>query len=380
LLDVCVDLWFIVLKMSEDSSRVFDSDVKDVYKFGRVLGKGGYATVRKGTHKETSSVHAVKIIHKTALNKVDIENLKTEISLLLKVDHPNVVQTKEVYNPPGDPDVYIVMELMEGGELFDRIVAKDRYSEHESRVAFFDIVNAVLYCHEQGIVHRDLKPENLLYSSKGDDAVLKLADFGLAKMLQHNQLLTSACGTPGYVAPEMLKKKSYGKEVDMWSLGVILYILVAGYPPFYQEDHNEMFRAICAADYDFPSPEFDDVGDDIIEVIQGLMCVDPSKRMTCKDVLASRFMTKENVSTVHRDAVVAKMKSYNARRRFKKGILAVQIATMMGSFGAQKRKGGGGLLAAAKASAAAVAASTETSDSAPTTVEPAPSDSTASVE
>ena len=110
------------------------------------------------------------------------------------------------------------------------------------------------------------------------------------------------------------------------------------------------------------------------------MCVDPSKRMTCKDVLASRFMTKENVSTVHRDAVVAKMKSYNARRRFKKGILAVQIATMMGSFGAQKRKGGGGLLAAAKASATAVAASTETSDSAPTTVEPAPSDSTASVE
>jgi len=145
------------------------------------------------------------------------------------------------------------MELMTGGELFDRIVEKEHYSEKEAADTIRPIVDAIRYCHEMGIAHRDLKPENLLYSSPDPSAVLKITDFGLAKVL-NNELMTTACGTPGYVAPEIIEGKGYGPAVDYWSLGVIIYVMLCGYPPFYEETNEKLFDMIKTAKYEFPSP------------------------------------------------------------------------------------------------------------------------------
>jgi len=147
----------------------------------------------------------------------------------------------------------LVMELMTGGELFDRIVEKEHYSEKEAADTIRPIVDAIRYCHEMGIAHRDLKPENLLYSSPDPSATLKITDFGLAKVL-NNELMTTACGTPGYVAPEIIEGKGYGPAVDYWSLGVIIYVMLCGFPPFYEETNEKLFDMIKGAKYEFPSP------------------------------------------------------------------------------------------------------------------------------
>lgn len=248
--------------------------------------------------------------------------------------------------------MYVVMELMSGGELFDRIVEKDKYTEEETRVAFKMIMNAMGYLHDNDIVHRDLKPENLLYSSDEPHAELKVADFGLAHMVSDNQLLKHVCGTPAYVAPEMLAKKGYGKAADMWSLGVILYILLSGCPPFYQEDHAELFQAIMTGDYDYPSPDWDDVSPKARDLVEKLMCVDPASRLNVKQVLEHEFMVDE-ASSKHKEGACKALRRFNARRRFKKGILAVQmIAAMSNAVKVHKKDGegnggGGGVSAAA---------------------------------
>jgi calcium/calmodulin-dependent protein kinase I len=241
-------------------------DIKQTYKLGRMLGKGGYAIVKKGKCFADGKEHAVKIIRRDTLSKQDLKNLSIEIELIQRLNHEHIVSTKEIFAPADEPFVYIVMELMAGGELFDRIVEKECYSEEETQKAFADILKAMKFLHDEGIVHRDLKPENLLYNTKADDAVLKLADFGLAHLIKEGQLLQSACGTPCYVAPEILAKQGYGKEVDMWSLGVILYILLSGCPPFYQEENSELFAAILAGDYTFPSPDWDDISENAIDL------------------------------------------------------------------------------------------------------------------
>jgi len=150
------------------------------------------------------------------------------------MDHPNVVKLYEIFDE-GDC-MYLVLELMSGGELFDRVVEKEHYSEKEAADTIRPIVDALRYCHSMGIIHRDLKPENLLYANRELSAIIKITDFGLARFLE-GELATTACGTPGYVAPEILEGKGYGKEVDYWSIGVIIYILLCGFPPFYEENN-----------------------------------------------------------------------------------------------------------------------------------------------
>jgi calcium/calmodulin-dependent protein kinase I len=361
------------VELVEAEGMVMNEPIRDFYKLGRILGQGGYAAVKSAKRLSDGQHFAVKVIHKSALNKKELKNLRIELQMVAKVKHENVVHTEAIFCPVNETDVYIVMELMAGGELFDRIVSKEVYNEQEARVAFKDMLMAVKYLHSHDIVHRDLKPENLLYQSNAPDAKLKLADFGMAHMLKDTQLLSSACGTPGYIAPEMMVKKGYGKEVDMWSLGVILYIMLSGCPPFYQEDHLELFRAIMAADYDFPSPDWDLVSPEAVDLVKGLMCLDPKVRLTPDQAMEHPFMQSDKLGG-HMDIAVTKMKKYNARRRFKKGILAVQIATMMKNSTRSKNKESTSLddgLAALKA--AVSAPSTQSSDEAT----PAATDATA---
>ena len=204
------------------------------YKLGRVLGQGAFAKVKLATCTKDNVKWAVKVISRRSLSASDSESLKKEMSILQKVAHKNIVRTKEIYDTPNF--TYIVMECMSGGELFDRIVDMGSYTELEAKTAFWDIMSAISYCHSHGVVHRDLKPENILYTSAAPDADLKLADFGLADVINSDQCFMPR-GYTIHIAPEILRKE-YGKEVDVWSAGVILYILICGF-------HHSTLMTMC---------------------------------------------------------------------------------------------------------------------------------------
>jgi calcium/calmodulin-dependent protein kinase I len=213
-----------------------------------VLGEGAYSIVRPAISKTSHEKVAVKIINKAGLSAEDEKDLKQEVSILKRLRHPNIVKLVDFFEEP--LTYIIVMEYIEGGELFDRIIQKNYYTEKEARDCVFAMLSAVKYIHDRDIVHRDLKPENLLLQSMSDDADVKIADFGFSSEV-NGENLTQQCGTPGYVAPEILAHKTYGKPVDMWSLGVIMYILLGGYPPFHHENQKELFKLIMAGKFEF---------------------------------------------------------------------------------------------------------------------------------
>jgi calcium/calmodulin-dependent protein kinase I len=210
--------------------------------------------------------------------EVNSDSLKTEVHILKSVNNPNIVELLDVYED--DENVYLVMELLTGGELFDRIVNKypNGYSEKTASILIKKIVSSIQYLHKLGVVHRDLKPENLLYASEDNDSDIKITDFGLAKIANGEVMLKTACGTPNYVAPEVLLNHGYDSSVDMWSIGVILYILLCGFPPFYSENTPELFDQIINGVYDFPSPYWDNISNSAKSLIQGLLQVDPKKK------------------------------------------------------------------------------------------------------
>lgn len=215
-------------------------------------------------------------LNRQSLDDDEENSLQLEVEILSEVDHPNVVKLIEIYDEGAV--LFLVMELMSGGELFDRIVEKEAYSEKEAASTIKPIVDAIRYCHDNGIVHRDLKPENLLYETEEQTSIIKISDFGLARFVQE-ELATTACGTPGYIAPEIVEGKGYGKEVDYWSIGIILYIMLCGFPPFYDDNNQKLFEAITSCKYEFPSPYFDKVSDSAKDLISKILVRDPKDRL-----------------------------------------------------------------------------------------------------
>lgn len=235
--------------------------IRDHYTFLEVIGEGAFGSVLKATDNNTGNEYAIKVIKKEDLSPEDLKNLYTEVNVTANVNHPNIVRMLDAYQ--SDQAYFIVFELMNGGELFDMIVEKECYSEMEAARAFRPVVDAIRYCHSKGIVHRDLKPENLLYLDENLDSTIKVSDFGLARILDSkSQLMSTMCGTPAYLAPEIIKNERYGPACDCWSLGVILYVILCGYPPFGDEANEEMFCKIKEASIDFPSPEWDEISDE----------------------------------------------------------------------------------------------------------------------
>uniref|UniRef100_A0A0K8VG67 Calcium/calmodulin-dependent protein kinase type 1 n=1 Tax=Bactrocera latifrons TaxID=174628 RepID=A0A0K8VG67_BACLA len=232
-------------KMKKDNKELNkQASIEEKYNLHGLLGTGAFSEVRLAESKENPDDHfAVKIIDKKALKGKE-ESLENEIRVLRRLAHPNIVQLLETFEDKWK--VYLVMELVTGGELFDRIVEKGSYTEKDASDLIRQILEAVDYMHEQGVVHRDLKPENLLYYSPNNDSKIMISDFGLSKM-EDSGIMATACGTPGYVAPEVLAQKPYGKAVDVWSIGVISYILLCGYPPFYDENDANLFAQILKA-------------------------------------------------------------------------------------------------------------------------------------
>merc|ERR1712137_38511 len=272
-------------RMIEDGSREEVAEkIEDVYSFEKELGRGAFSVVKLGRHKKTKEEVAIKVIEKKNVEQ-DLHRLATEMQVLKSVDHPNIIKLKEIFET--DEMLYIVTEVVTGGELFDRIVDKGSYSERDAAILVQKLVTAIEYLHSKNIVHRDLKPENLLLKSSEQDTEIKLADFGLSKVLGQEVMMQTACGTPGYVAPEILQssESGYGKEVDMWSVGVITYILLCGFPPFYNDNVAQLFESIIKADFDYPSDYWDHISDDAIDFIDSLLIAEPSKRMSATEAL-----------------------------------------------------------------------------------------------
>ncbi|XP_067614474.1 calcium/calmodulin-dependent protein kinase type 1 [Eurosta solidaginis] len=225
--------------------------------------------------------------------------------------------------------VYLVMELVTGGELFDRIVEKGSYTEKDASGLIRQILEAVDYMHEQGVVHRDLKPENLLYYSSDEHSKIMISDFGLSK-IEDSGIMATACGTPGYVAPEVLSQKPYGKAVDVWSIGVISYILLCGYPPFYDENDANLFAQILKGEFEFDSPYWDEISDSAKHFIQNLMCVDMDKRYTCKQALSHPWISGNAARNKNIHGTVAEQLKKNfAKSRWKQAYYAATVIRQM---------------------------------------------------
>ncbi|XP_071520353.1 calcium/calmodulin-dependent protein kinase type 1 isoform X1 [Panulirus ornatus] len=221
------------------------------------------------------------------------------------------------------------MELVTGGELFDRIVEKGSYTEKDAADLIRQVLEAVDYMHDQGVVHRDLKPENLLYFSQDEDSKIMISDFGLSKM-EDSGIMATACGTPGYVAPEVLAQKPYGKAVDVWSIGVIAYILLCGYPPFYDENDANLFAQILKGEFEFDSPYWDEISDSAKDFIRQLMCVDVEKRYTCKQSLRHPWICGNAASdrNIH-SSVSEQLKKNFAKSRWRQLMHAIVMVHKM---------------------------------------------------
>ncbi|XP_017155660.1 calcium/calmodulin-dependent protein kinase type 1 isoform X2 [Drosophila miranda] len=310
--------------MKELSKQV---SIEEKYNLHGLLGTGAFSEVRLAESKDTPGDHfAVKIIDKKALKGKE-ESLENEIRVLRRLTHPNIVQLLETYEDKSK--VYLVMELVTGGELFDRIVEKGSYTERDASHLIRQILEAVDYMHEQGVVHRDLKPENLLYYSPEDDSKIMISDFGLSKM-EDSGIMATACGTPGYVAPEVLAQKPYGKAVDVWSIGVISYILLCGYPPFYDENDANLFAQILKGEFEFDSPYWDEISESAKQFIKNLMCVTVEKRFTCKQALAHPWISGNEASSKNIHGTVSEQLKKNfAKSRWKQAYYAATVIRQM---------------------------------------------------
>ncbi|XP_077999444.1 calcium/calmodulin-dependent protein kinase type II subunit delta-like isoform X6 [Glandiceps talaboti] len=300
----------------------------DEYDLKEELGKGAFSIVKRCVRKSTGQEFAAKIINTKKLSARDFQKLEREARICRLLKHPNIVRLHDSIAEEGFH--YLVFDLVTGGELFEDIVAREYYSEADASHCIQQILESVEHCHRNGVVHRDLKPENLLLASKEKGAAVKLADFGLAIEVQGDQQAWFGfAGTPGYLSPEVLRKDPYGKPVDIWACGVILYILLVGYPPFWDEDQHRLYAQIKAGAYDYPSPEWDTVTPEAKNLINSMLQVIPAKRITASEALKHPWIcNRERVaSNLHRQETVDCLKKFNARRKLKGAILTTMLAT-----------------------------------------------------
>ncbi|CAL0317475.1 unnamed protein product [Lupinus luteus] len=299
-------------------------DVKQFYTLGKELGRGQFGVTYLCTENSTGLQYACKSISKKKLvTKSDKEDIKREIQIMQHMSgQQNIVEFKGAYEDRNS--VHVVMELCAGGELFDRIIAKGHYSERAAASICRQIVNVVHICHFMGVMHRDLKPENFLLSSKDDKAILKVTDFGLSVFIEEGKVHREIVGSAYYVAPEVLNRR-YGKEIDMWSAGVILYILLSGVPPFWAETEKGIFDAILQGHIDFESQPWPNISNSAKDLVRKMLTQDPKKRITSTRVLEHPWIREDgNAPDKPIDsAVLSRMKQFRTMNKLKKLALKV---------------------------------------------------------
>uniref|UniRef100_A0A8C9KJ82 calcium/calmodulin-dependent protein kinase n=1 Tax=Panthera tigris altaica TaxID=74533 RepID=A0A8C9KJ82_PANTA len=290
--------------------------------------RGAFSVVRRCVKKTSTQEYAAKIINTKKLSARDHQKLEREARICRLLKHPNIVRLHDSISEEGFH--YLVFDLVTGGELFEDIVAREYYSEADASHCIHQILESVNHIHQHDIVHRDLKPENLLLASKCKGAAVKLADFGLAIEVQgEQQAWFGFAGTPGYLSPEVLRKDPYGKPVDIWACGVILYILLVGYPPFWDEDQHKLYQQIKAGAYDFPSPEWDTVTPEAKNLINQMLTINPAKRITADQALKHPWVCQRSTvaSMMHRQETVECLRKFNARRKLKGAILTTMLVS-----------------------------------------------------
>ncbi|XP_075881966.1 calcium/calmodulin-dependent protein kinase (CaM kinase) II beta 1 isoform X20 [Nelusetta ayraudi] len=309
----------------------------DEYQLYEELGKGAFSVVRRCVKLCTGQEYAAKIINTKKLSARDHQKLEREARICRLLKHPNIVRLHDSISEEGFH--YLLFDLVTGGELFEDIVAREYYSEADASHCIHQILESVHHIHQHEIVHRDLKPENLLLASKCKNAAVKLADFGLAIEVQGDQQAWFGfAGTPGYLSPEVLRKEAYGKPVDIWACGVILYILLVGYPPFWDEDQHKLYQQIKAGAYDFPSPEWDTVTPEAKNLINQMLTINPAKRITAQEALKHPWVCQRSTvaSMMHRQETVECLKKFNARRKLKGAILTTMLVSRNFSVGSRQ--------------------------------------------
>jgi len=306
------------------------------YKTGRTLGQGTYAVVKEAQHIKTGAYYAVKIINKKLMEGRE-HMVRNEINVLKKVSqgHRNILTLVDYFETVNN--LYLVTDWALGGELFDRILQKGSYFERDAANLVRSITEAVAYLHDNGIVHRDLKPENLLFRTQDEDSDLLIADFGLSRIIDSEKfhVLTTTCGTPGYMAPEIFKKTGHGKPVDLWAIGVITFFLLCGYTPFDRESTKEEMQAILNADYKFEQEYWEGVSDTAKDFIARLLTIDPDRRLNAHQALTHPWLTEPLASPVgeqpNRDLLNNVRYNFNARKTFKKAVDAVKVINSLKS-------------------------------------------------
>jgi len=286
------------------------------------IGRGGFATVMRGQRRKDSLAVAVKVVDTSNASKVMLTLMLGEIDIMKELDQRNIVKLYSFFERP--PKLFITMELMGGGELFDRIAKISEHDENDARTVIRDVLTALAYMHAKGIMHRDMKPENLLLTA--DYSTVKLADFGFSKHVNGEEK-GDICGTPEYVAPEMLMKKPYGVQIDMWSTGVILYILLSGCAPFQELKRSTLFQKIKSGEYSFYEKYWRGVSAEAKDLVSALLTLDPLKRLTASQALNHEWMTSSEEKLKSFPVSEDKMKGF---RRFnaKRKIMAVARAVI----------------------------------------------------
>ncbi|XP_052335210.1 calcium/calmodulin-dependent protein kinase type II subunit gamma-like isoform X11 [Oncorhynchus keta] len=326
----------------------------DDFQLYEELGKGAFSVVRRCVKLCSGQEYAAKIINTKKLSARDHQKLEREARICRLLKHSNIVRLHDSISEEGFH--YLLFDLVTGGELFEDIVAREYYSEADASHCITQILDSVHHIHQHDIVHRDLKPENLLLASKCKNAAVKLADFGLAIEVQGDQQAWFGfAGTPGYLSPEVLRKEAYGKPVDIWACGVILYILLVGYPPFWDEDQHKLYQQIKAGAYDFPSPEWDTVTPEAKNLINQMLTINPAKRITAQEALKHPWVCQRSTvaSMMHRQETVECLKKFNARRKLKGAVLTAMLVSRNFSVGARSATAPISVSAAAAAAAAA---------------------------
>ncbi|KAG4074962.1 hypothetical protein HA402_014541 [Bradysia odoriphaga] len=299
---------------------------KNYYETYEILGEGAFGTVRRCIDKGTREEFAVKIIEKT-MEKVDLENVLYEAEICRKLQHPNIVRLLETFDERGQ--LYLVFDLVVGGELFHDVTNLKFYSEELASRSMQEVLQAVNFCHKKGVVHRDLKPENILLTSKTEPRSIKIADFGLAVEVRGDERrLHGKAGTPLYMAPEILEGYRYGKPVDMWSCGVILYLLLIGDEPFVGRTTNDLFEKIKAGVYHYPASRKDSISAEAKDIVKRMLTMNPDKRITASEALKHPWIRQPEIVAprVHLAKTIGHLKKFNARRKFRAAALAAVAA------------------------------------------------------
>jgi len=296
----------------------------ELYRLKGVLGTGAFSTVREGYHRSNIDIsYAVKCINRKKLSEEDEAALLDEVAILKEMKHIHIIRLFDFFSE--DTTYYLIMERMRGGELFDRIVAKAYYNEKEARDTCIIVLEAVLYCHDHHVAHRDLKPENLLLLSESDDSAVKIADFGFAKKVYKQNSLKTQCGTPGYVAPEILEGTLYDERADMWSVGVILYILLGGYPPFIESTQRDLFKKIRKGEYEFHEEYWGTVSEGAKDLISSLLKVDQGKRLTARQALDNEWITVDGEKLANKDlgTNLKQLQGFNGKRKLRAAVSTI---------------------------------------------------------